>query len=61
MQLVLKEDNVPQMELREQEMAAAIQDVRVRRRDLEAQRTRLEQVPLTFPPTVTLHCTPKPK
>lgn len=54
MQLVLKENNMPQMELREQEIATAVQDLRVRRRDLELQRTRLEQVPLTFPLTVLL-------
>lgn len=53
-QIVLNEDNMQQMELREQEIAAAVQDLRVRRRDLEAQRTRLEQVPLTFPLTVRL-------
>lgn len=51
MQLVLKHNNVQQMELREQEIAAAVQDLRVRRRELEAQRARLEQVPLTTPLT----------
>lgn len=48
------------MELREQEIVAAIQDLRLRRRDLEAQRMRLEQVTLSFPFAVLLplpHCT----
>lgn len=49
MQLVLKKDNVLQMELREKELASAIQDIRVRRRDLEEQRMRLEQVMFCFP------------
>lgn len=54
MQLFLKEDTVQQMELQEQEIAAAIPGLSVRQRHLEAQRTRLEQVQLTFPLTVPL-------
>lgn len=39
-----------QMDLREKETAAAVQDLEVRQMELEAQRRRLEQVAPTFPP-----------
>ena len=35
---------LPQMDLREQESAAAVQDLEIRQMELEAQRKRLEQV-----------------
>lgn len=40
------------MELRERETAAAIEDLRVRRKELEAQRRRLKEVTFAFPFTV---------